>query len=427
MKKKKYLCLLFTFIAVIVFCLPASSVPAKTYDFSSLYLQVDVPDDTIVLTKETQIDDALWKAAGITDVASEKENFDTMGAQAIFYDPATSTTVRLLQKTSSKSKSIFHLAELSEQELADFYDTMTSTDDSATASIKSYEQGETLFFRYEINTTAGLTEIIYATILNGTMISFDTYTESSKDVINEEYLQSLVKNTHITQMLNKEEVRKSEMTSTIIMIVFLVLAAIVIGLLVHRAKKKNKKLAVLRNQKAEKMSVFFREQREKEKQHIKDPRLFANDTVYTEAVIKQFAIYNLFMKQIKMWLISGVVFILLLAVLSQSSNGTIKLAIGIILVIVFIYVQTVQIEKFVKRTMKLYGKKEAEINFQFYEDYFTVKENNSTTKYPYLQLTDIRESKDFIYLYRSTEHAFYIKKDNFEDFNAFKAFITKKM
>lgn len=427
MKKKRYLLMLLTNMIIASVFLPVGNVQAQVYDFSSSYLEIDTPENTIVLTKDTPNTHEHWETAGILEPEEEKDNFETMGVQAIFYDLDTKSTVKLMKKDSSQSKNIHNLSLLSPDKLASFYESMTKTDDDTSLSIESYPHGETLFFRYELIAATGDTELIYGTILNGSMIWFDAYSKSGIESINETYMQSLVDETHITKLLDPSEVQSDQWDSLLVILGFLLFLMAILAIIMPIRKRKENRQKELRSQKAEKLTAFFKGEREKEALNIIDSLLFTNETIYSESVIKQFTYYNLIFKRTKLWIITVIACVLLIFELYLSDNGTLKAGISLLIIFVLVFIQNIQVEKLVKRTMNLYGNKEVTMNFQFYEDYFTLKENHSIIKYPYLQLSEVREYKEYYYLYLSPQQAFYLRKENFDDLEAFKTFLFEKL
>ncbi len=416
MKSKIFSRLLLTVLLIMAVC-PSFQVQAKVQDFPGLYIELNMPEDTVILTKDTPNTDEQWKAAGITDPKAEKETFNSMGVQAIFFDPNTKTTVRLLQKQTSETKSIFNLSLLSEDELENFLKELAANnDENAKTSVEKYPQQETPFFRYSIELTQDgipLTEIIYGTVVNGYSISFDAFKKNSIEPIDENFIKELVAGTHFTGFLDKTEVEKQEREAFIRLIIGFVLLIAVIVILVIINKNRSKKQKVLKNKKSEALTKFYTEQKRKEEQNIKDSVLYINRTQYSEEVIKNFCHYNEILKKFKLWISMAVLFIIILSLLYNSGNVIIGWSIAIILLFVFIYYQGIRIEKMVGRMMKLYDK-DKEAIFTFYEDYFTLSGVQYISKYPYTQLTEVKEYKDYIYIYSGPEKAFYLKKDGFD-------------
>lgn len=432
MRNAKWKPLLILFALLLIFY-PSFPVQAEVMSFPELYLELTLPDNTIILTRETPDSDEQWRQAGIADPKKEKKNFDEMGIQAILYDPDTDTTVKLMQKQSQKSSEVFHLSLLTNAEMTDFLNTLiTSSDDTMTYTVEQYPQSEIPFFHVDIKMktdTSAASEVIYGTVVNGDVISYDIYSGNAMATIDESFIKELVAGTHFTKYLDKTEVQRQGRQS---MIVLLVSSGVMIGfvvLLIILSSRKNKKQAADKKQKSAALATFFREQAQKEEQHLKDPVLFTNHTRYSEEVVKQFCNYEGILHHWKRLVFTIVIFILLLVSVYFSKNALFYYVIGAVLIFFYIFFQGLQIEKNVKKIMKTYEKNRSmDAVVTFYEDYYTLSGIQSSSKYPYLQITEVKEYKDFVYLYLGTERALFLKKDGFEQsYQEFLTFIRNKI
>lgn len=411
------------FLAAILLSLavfPNLSVQAKVQDFSDIYMELTIPDDAVMLTGDTPDTDEHWVTAGISDVKTEKETMSKMGVKALLYDPATKTLVRLLQKQSSQTSDIFNLSLLSEQERKDFLDSLVKTEDENTkASVEVVPHDEAIFFRYNIEITKDgttMTELIYGTIVNGYTISYDIYQSTKTVPIDETFIKELVSGTHFTQFLDKAEVEKQVRNSIIRLVIEFAVVVLIIAAWIIFRNRKNKNKKVLKDQKADALTKFYTAKKQREELNLKEEVLFTNHTRYSEEVIKDFCYYNRFLKRIVTWITLALLFLLVLIVLFRSSTGILGCIIAIILMFAFVYYQGISVEKLVGRMMKAYDKsKGMDAVFTFYGDYFTLSGIQYISNYPYLQVTEIRQYKDFIYLYLGPEKAFYLKKDGFEE------------
>ena len=418
MKKIRFKLLLIMFVLVLL-AYPTCQVQAKVQDFSTFYLELNVPDDTIVLTKDTPNDDNQWYKAGITDPKTEKKGFASMGVQAILYDPDTNTTVRLLQKQSKDSREVFNLSLLSAEELTKFLNGLfTSNNEKVTSTVEEYPQAEAAFFRLcieMIKDNVPSTEVIYGTIVNGYSITFDLYKGNSAPPIEESYIKELVAGVHFTEFLDKTEVEKQERKLSILVYVCfaLIITLLLVWFLVHK-HRRNKKQA-LKIKKSEMLEKFFKVQKHNEELDIFDAVLFVNRTEYSEGVIKTFCYYNKIFKSLKLWVISALFYVVLLVSLYYSSSSFLYYLVALIILFAFIYYQGFLIEKSLKQLIAPYkNNKNMEAVFTFYEDYYTLSGIQSISKYPYLQITEINEYKGYIYIYLATGTAVYLKKDGFE-------------
>ncbi|MFU0828148.1 MAG: YcxB domain-containing protein [Lachnoclostridium sp.] len=429
--KTKLFSRLFALAILLAVIFPPFHVQAKEVEFPEISIKLTIPEQTVVLTSHTPNTDENWKVAGITDPKSEKKTMNNMGVVAILYDKNSNSTVRLMEKYSGTTRKIFHLSLLSEKELDEFLESFTSdTDRNEKATIEKYSHPEIPFYRYTLKVEQeGDTyqEIIYGTIVNGCAVNFDTYAKNNKEPIDESFIKELVAGSHFTEFLDKAEVEKQERSFRIRVIIFLIVSAGLITAAVFYNRKKRRKLNEAKAAKADALSKFYTEQKKKEEQNIKDPVLFVNRTRYTEEVIKDYFYYNEIFHKLKTWIIVAVCFLLILVMLYQTKYSFISCSIAVILLFAFVYYQGIRIEKLIKQTMNVYHKnKNTEAVFTFYEDYFTLSGIQYLSKYPYLQITEIREYKDYIYLYNGPDKAFYMKKDGFDkDVNDFIKFIKE--
>jgi hypothetical protein len=81
------------------------------------------------------------------------------------------------------------------------------------------------------------------------------------------------------------------------------------------------------------------------------------------------------------------------------------------------------------KIMKAYEHhKSKEATVQFYEDYYILSGIQSSGKNPYLQITEYKEYKNYIYLYLGSDRALYLNKEGFDkDLEEFRKFILDKI
>lgn len=423
---------LFLLVTLILVLFPVTKVQAKVQSFTGLYTEVTLPEDTIVLTPETSNIDPLWNEIGIMDPAAEKKSMKEMSVQAIFYDPSSGATVRLLSKHTRDSEEVYNFSLLSEDEFTAYLDRIFSTtEESTTYTIEKYEQAELPFYRLELHFSKDGTEyseIIYGTIVNGYSISYDIYAKNNKEPLDESFLEEVVSGTHFTKLLDKAEVKQQQqraltyfMGAIVIFILFLVAVFIL-------RRRMNKKEALKKKDRTEALSRFFIAQRQREEQNMKDTPVFSNRTKYSEDLIKTFYTYDRIWKRIRFWIATVIILLLLLA--SFYSTGSIYVCIiAIGLAVVFVYQYYTQTEKAIMREVKAYkSNKGSEAVFTFFDDYYTLSGIQSSSKYPYIQATEIKEYKEYIYIYLGSERAHYLSKDGFEHgLEEFKTFMKDKM
>lgn len=432
MKNKIISCLLLALLfSLAVF--PPSKAQAKVQEFSDMYMELSISDDIIVLKQDTPDTNEQWITAGISDVKAEKETMKKMGVKALLFDPETKTAVRLLHKQSNQTSNIFNLLLLSDEKKTEFFNGLVESDDEGTtATIEEVPHSEAIFFRYNIEITKDgntMTELIYGTVVNGYTLSYDIFQNTKTVPIDETFIKELVTGTHFTKILDKAEVDKEMQNSLIRLLVEFAILVVVIVIWIILRKKRSKKQMLKKDNKADALTKFYTTKKKKDEANIRDEIKFINRTKYSEEVMKDFCYYNRFLKRTKMWIITALLFVLVLYVLYTSSIGILGVIIAAVLMFVFVYYQGISVEKLVIRMMKGFDKsKGMEAIFTFYDDYFTLSGIQYISTYPYLQVTEVKQHKDFIYIYTGPDKAFYLRKDGFEgEQDAFLAFLEKSI
>lgn len=425
--------LLILFI-ITTFIIPTPLAKAQVLDFANLYMEVSVPDDTITLTIDTPISDQKWKMIGIGSPTDEIKTMKNMGVHSIFYDPNTKTQVRLLSKQSKQSKDIFHLSDLNDEELSDFLQNLIKTDDELTNhNVEKYQQKENTFFRLYIETNQDdlyLKEIVYGTIVNGSLLSFHVFSENKSEIIDETYIRTLVDGVHFTKYFDKAQVKEQERISSIIStvsFVFFILILIIWILMFRKRRRKQEELAKL---KAKKISEFYKSTKDNEGKKVNKTVLFLNRSQYNENVYNTFFLYNEVFSKIKKWILFAIFYIMMFFLLLVGNSGLIYYILFILIIPLFIYTKKITIQKLVNSEVKIFNNKSksVEMKFAFYEDYLNMSGDQQNITYPYLQISQIKEYKNYIYLYTSTQKALYLNKDGFEqEYNDFLIFIKKKV
>lgn len=399
--------------------LPAGKAQAKVVELTDMYMELSMPDDTIVLTQDTPDTDEHWVLAGIADVKSEKETMKKMGVKVLLFNPESKSLVRLLQKQSTQTSDIFNLSLLSDEKKTEFFNGLLELNDENTkVTVDEISHPDAVYFRYNIEVMENgttMNELIYGTIVNGYTISYHIFQNATTTSINETFIKELVDGTHFTTFQDKAEVDKEIRDSLIQLVVIIALFIAIIILWIILQRKHMKKQSLKQDGKADALTRFYTAMKKKEQENIRDEVRFINRTKYSEEVMKDFCYYNRFLKRIRRWIITALLFLVILFFLYTSSYGILGVIIAAVLMLVFVYYQGIGVEKLVVRMMKMYDKtKGTEALFTFYDDYFTLSGIQYISTYPYLQITDVRQHKDFIYIYTGSEKAYYLKKDGFE-------------
>lgn len=422
---KKLIQKLLVIILITQFMVPISVAHAEVLTFPALNMELNIPKETIILTMDTPIADETWKLAGINDPISEIKTMKQMGVKAILFDSITKTRVSILSKQTQQSEEIFHLSSLSEEELNNFLSNIIEQDANTTCQVEKYLQKETTFFRLYIETLQNnlkYKELVYGSIVNGSIISFHIYQDKAEATMNESYVKSLVDGVHFTKYFDKTEINEQEQFATTFRTVSTVVLLITLVAWILLLRKRKQKYNALAKRRAEEISKFY--SKKKETGDTKSTILFHNRSEYSKKVFQTFFLYHEVISKTKQWIILSALCIVTFILFHMAGSGLLSYLQIVALILILVYIKKVSIEKQVNREIKFFNLSERlEMKFQFFEDYLSMGGNSQTTKYPYLQIIKVREYKNYIYLYLDINKAIYLNKDGFdpkaEDFITF--------
>ncbi len=432
MHKKKKAIFLLLFLLVSIF-IPSTVTYAKVQRFEDLYLEITVPEDTIVVDADTSNWDELWQKIGIMNPKEEKKTLNQMGVRAILFDPDTRASVKLISKSSSKSSEVFNFSLLSEEERNAFLDTIfPAPEEGTTLHAETFSQPELPFFRAELESQHEnllAREVIYGTVVNGYLLTYDIFKENSAKPLDESYIKALVDGTHFTEFLDKAEVERQNKRAAINLAIGTAVVIAIIVIWIVLSSRRNKRRAAVRKEKSAVVAKFYQDQRLKDELNEKDSVLYTNRTVYSEELIKNYCFYDAVFHHMKIWITTAIVYALLLILLYHSSQALLGCLLLTVMLFFLILYQGIQIDKNTKKIMKLYEhRKSMEAIIQFYDNYYTLSGIQSASKTPYVQITEYKEYKNYIYLYLGSDRALYLDKAGFDtDAAEFKKFVLEKI
>lgn len=416
---------LFVTIGVMFAIMLTQIVPvsaAQTLTFDDLYMTLEISDDLIVLTPDTPKNDGRWAEAGIIQVDTKLKEFKDMGVKAMFYEKKSNTSVTMMVKDSSKTREIVNLINMTEAELQEYFDTLVGKEsETYESTVEKYMHKQTPFFRLQIQSkdeVSPVSEVIYGTIMNGKSFAFDIYKEGSYIQDEEEGLaRALVDKVSFTKILDASEiVQETEigMKDFIGPILFILIIIIIILIF----NKKNKKASQIKKKITQDMQEYRLNKRKLEEagELVKEEVLFTNSTEYHDQAIKTYCSYNHFFKRIGFWCY---VIALYLVILGYSLFFTTSIWITIIVTIAGVaygYYQGIAVEKMVEAMKKRYAGSRSKIAItKFYDDYFTVSGIQYISDFPYVQVTEIRKYKNYVYLYLGSELAYFVDMTTFSE------------
>ena len=411
--------------------LSTNVVHAKVTTFSNLYMDLDVDDSILCIEVGTSNGDPIWEQAGVLDPAAKKKEISKLSATAYIYDTATHASAILTGKTTKESTDLFNLKEVTEEAKQQFYSNLIApATGDMTATVEDYDGGEVPFFKLHISVSGAnkQEEVVYGTIYNGAAIYFDS-TDMSIDKINEEFLQKLVAGTHFTKTFTKEEYDAMVQKQFRRILAFFFGAILIFILLVFRNRKKKAKQAELKQKRADALHAYYEKQKQNNTIGAPKKVIFENHTTYTEAMVRQFGIYNNYIKRLPTLCLTIVLYLALLIILFVSGGFTIMFTIVLAAMIGMFYWQYYRVEKLGDQVWKGYKNAKTQVaDLLFYDDHFTLSGVEYMSEFPYEQIVEISTYKNYIYLYMSEDRAIYLEKDKFSiEYDKAMEFIHSKL
>lgn len=411
-------------------------------------MTVVIPEGLYVFTPQLDPLDPNLAKAGITDPSALAKKFKDYEISLNAIGAGGNPNITIAKKTSATSQEVYDAAKLSQEEYQKFLEDMRSESGEADPNLISYgltdyQGGTRPFFKVELkakNTQPGkdgvLSEICYGTIINGYTVSIDAFVEGEMTAETEELLISIVDSAKFPNIVEKPAPVEQSTPQTILSLLLLaspiiLIPALIIVYIVH-SKRKAKKEKQSRSEMAERLSVYRKELDRKQKEATEagvayqEPETrFANVTQYSEKTIQKFVTFQCFFRNP----VTPVVFFLLgiatiLAGIFFDSSflfRVIILACGVFM-IVWPFLLPRRTKRELKRAYKGYRSQTA--LYYFRDEDFRITELQSPTLYPYFQIMEMYETKDYFYIYLNREQHYYVKKDSFklgnsEDFSAF--------
>lgn len=420
MKRKRLPALLLALLVLVVVPFTAA---AEQWDYDDF--TVEVPDGFYIFTPETPASDPAWALAGITDPVETLKMYtseeDGMNAIANFVNAGGTVNILVSRKGSTNSQEIYNLGDLSDQEFEEFVDTLVGSDEeSVTITADRFEHPEMPFFALSIDVdeSAGteMHERIYGTILNGYAISFTTFKQDA-DITQEsmDILGSIAQSFKVTKLIDKSEMEQVDTLQLWGIIIFSgVIVLLVVGMIVFmkvrsgRDKKMKKRLA-------DRLSEY-------RKTHGSGTEaggtmLYANSTDCSNEAIRAFSIYHAYVKNIlpiAIGITMSIAILVITIVFQGGSDDWWLPLIAAALVVYYAYkliTASSNVEKVQRKVFSMGVTTTA--HYAFYEDAYRVSGIQSPATYPYFQMTDVRVSKEYIYIYYGPDNAYMLNRASF--------------
>lgn len=437
MKNKKIFVLILSFIIAFTLPISVSASQWESEDFS-----VKVPDNLYTFTRETLPNDASWVLAGISnpnDILTLFKSKDDKGMNAVvnFIGNNGSPNIIITKNKSEESFEIFNFADLSEDEILEFSKTISVVPEnfSSETEIVDFDGLRMIHVKYnslEDYDGEQLSEHVYATIFNGNIVTIDLHSKG-RDLKEDEIqtLEEIASSFKITKIVTREELENQnkldakEMLNLFIItiaLIVVIIASVVYNKIRSNKEKKLKKLL------AERLVAY---RKENPSNQIKGELLYTNTTECTNAVLHKFSIYHAYIKNISSFIFTIVLNLGLLALVLSVDNVEWWVLLAVAAIIIYQIFKIVSAPREIERVQrKIYGQgKTREARYAFYEDSFRVSGIQSSSVYPYVQITDIKTSGNYIYLYYGTDNAYILDVAAFSkgDKDSFISFVKSKI
>mgnify|MGYP005962274117 CR=1 FL=1 len=425
---KRLVCVLVMAVFAVSLALPACA-ETKEVEVPELNMKIQLPDDMYVFTQDLDFTDPKVQEAGITDIYEAKKFYqdNSIYLNAVAKDKSYQVVVSKKESDSTK----------------EIYDFTTATDDQIQSLIadmeSSFKQGEGIdsyelsrynangrpYIRMLLNVTdqeGKKHELNYTTVVNGHSVVVDTYGEGDLTQVQEELVKNIVDTAQYTLVEKPETAELSTAVAFLIVAapILLIFLMILIPSLYarHQQKVQKHRRAVM----GERLVAYRKEQQAKEEAARQagvpleqPPILFQNTTEFTDEAIKEFCYFHCVRRRIvsqAFFFLVGIVCCIISIVVGGSEwfARVLLFALGAFCIVYPFYAPY----KMTRNNQNAYRKYPSRTaRYYFRSEDFRLSGIQSSTVYPYFQITKAYETKNYFYLYFSDEQAYYVKKSEF--------------
>lgn len=427
---QKITALLITTVLVTSFAFSAFA-DSITYEIPDLDLTVTVPEGTYIFDSSFSSLDQTWSEAGITTASDYLSLYEDLNVYAHFSTNEGLTNVYVSKTESDTTQAYYSFLEMEQSELDALLEEYTAVEDTSSVVATLVYVGEVPFISLDIWADMSDGTFIYEravfTIINGYTVSFgiNTYEEfSQEDIV---YLESIYTTAEFTNIIPYADTALTFTQALLILIGLIILIGGVIVFIIkigYDSKKMQKETKIL----AEKISTYRKFVNDNPS--MKRNMVFQNTTILTEKLVKEYSIYNCYLKR---GISTGISLIITIACcisaffLSLEWWVLLLFCAGLAFCLYQVIFSGSKLQKTLRRVHSKYLSKKAV--YRFYEDDFSVSGIQYLEYYAYFQLTEFREYKNEFYLYFGPNNCLFVSKNGFSvaEEADFKAFITRKM
>ena len=422
---KKKLAIFLVVILACISCLPAGNTFAGTVSsdsnagstaervekFSLYYTEITLADNMVLLTSKTSDTSEEWDKLGIVNIETVKSDFERRDIVAAIGNTDTKEIVYFTGKLQSdETLKVFDTLKYSDDELKEYALSQINIEGvKAEADVFNHPQGK--FFKISLE-SEDADEVIIGAIFNGQLVEFSMDTGIYGAGIDEAFLEEVVNRAHFTKIMTREEYDEAVSRTWRNIFIFLgalVLFFIVLVVISLRRKKNAKRKS---EEIAQKMAAF-RDKKKSGKLELGEA-LYTVDTVYDKKLIEAFIKYDTWIKNLKS-IIPGALVYAAIIWFMKSNGGTVVMIFTIAVGIVVLYMMYSAGEKKKDSLCRQFVVKEKKVaTFRFYEECFTMSGLSSMTEFIYQQVTNVKVSNDYIFLYMSDEYAVFVDLEGME-------------
>lgn len=416
MKTRKPIIILLMSVLVVLSCF---SVSAETWAYDDF--TVEVPEGMMTFTPDTPISDPNWELAGISNPIETMEMYTDkdkgMNAIANFISPGGDVNVLVTRKESSDATSIHDLNLLSEEDYDAFLEKMGGSDENVTITAEKYDHPGQRFFILTVAATdtngEEVNEVIYGTIFNGFSLAFDTYTVGGK--IPEESLaavKGIADSFVATNVLEKPAPATIEdAIPALIMLGAIVLICVGVFVMFRVMSKRDKKQ---KKELANKLSAY-----RKEHGNQGEPvgqLMFTNTTDCTNEAIHKFSTYQAYVKNIVQIAIGIALSVILVVGTIAFKMDWWLILVAVALLGYYLYKLITSSGNIERTQRRVYSRGVSQkAHYTFYTETYRVSGIQSGAVFPYFLITDVRVTKEYIYIYYGPENAYIVDRSGFAE------------
>ena len=405
-------------LAMLVLSLPhicifaAEETDDGTYtdSYTVQYLEITVPNSYIKLTSSMRDADPNWEVAHIENPSQTKDQYKTLNLVAAYYDKDSGVTVNFISKASS-AFNVFDISDYDDEKMIEFAKTIVPQDEAVKAEVSAYKHPQMNMFRI-LCTFEGDNEdeeLIYGTIVNGTLIQFSQDTKHiGCTTIRDDILQEFVSNVKLTRKLTYEEYQENQKKSLLVIGGFfgagilLMVAFYVVNKI--RQKQKKKRVQAI----SEKLFQFRKSKQAGEVDSTN--LLFEVETEYDKNLLQTYCTYNAWFRNIKRDVVLAIIYVALVGY-AVYLGSKVVLILGVAAAFLILYLRYSGCEKYCDNLIKRYElkkKKSITATYRFYNEYFTMSGIDSISEYIYSQIYRVSNYQGYMLLYISEENALVI-------------------